>query len=116
MPIDFTDLEDARDLVLARAPFATTVEVDTLLELSKGTDPDDVATFRPYVVLASLFETQWERYTALRGASGASLEYSDPDSARTGYLRQQGRLDETLELEVPEAWPASSTSTFLSGY
>lgn len=114
--IDYTVLAEARALVLARAAFATADEVDTLLELSKGEDPDGIPVFRPYVVLASLFETQWERYVTLTGASGASLEYSDPDSAKHGYLRQQGRIDETLELEIPPAWPATSGAVFASGF
>lgn len=113
--IDWTDRDAARDLVLARAPFANADEVEELLELSSGRDPDDVQTFRPYVVLASIFETQFERYRSLTGASGASLEYSDPDDARHGYLRQQGRLDQTLELEIPPAWPASLGASFVSG-
>lgn len=114
--IDFTDLTEARALVLARAPFATADEVDALLDLSKGTDPDDVPTFRPYVVLAALFDTQWERYTSLRGASGAQLEYSDPATARAGYLKQQARVDASLELEVPAAWPATAGVAFESGW
>lgn len=114
--IDFTDLAEARALVVARAPFANPDEVDALLELSKGEDPDGVPTFRPYVVLASIFETQFERYRSLTGASGASLEYADPDEAKTGYLRQQARLDESLELEIPAAWPASTLETFRSGF
>lgn len=114
--IDWTDLAAARALVLARAPFATADEVDALLELSRGTDPDDVVTFRPYVVLAAIFETQWERYTTLTGASGASLEYADPDAARSGYLRQQARLDASLELEIPPAWPATVGTSFASGF
>lgn len=112
MPIDWTDATAARALVLARAPFATADEVDALLELSKGEDPDEVEIFRPYVVLAALFETQWERYTSLRGASGAQLEYSDPDDAKSGYLRQQARVDASLELEVPAAWPATVGTSF----
>jgi hypothetical protein len=114
--MDWTDPIAARDLVLARAPFAAADEVDALLELSAGKDPDDVVTYRPYVVLASIFETQWERYKTLAGASGATLEYSDPDEARYGYLRQQARLDESLELTVPPAWPASARAAFASGW
>lgn len=114
--MDWTDLATARALVLARAAFASADEVDALLELSAGTDEDGVPTFRPYVVLAALFETQFERYKALRGASGASLEYADPDDAKNGYLRQQARLDASLELEVPEAWPATVGTSFEAAF
>lgn len=114
--IDWTDRDEARDLVIARAPFANADEVDALLELSSGRDPDEVQTFRPYVVLASIYQTQFERYRQLSGASGASLEYNDPDEARIGYLRQQGRLDQSLELEIPPAWPATLGTSFASGW
>jgi len=113
---DYRALSDALELVLARATFADRAEVEALLDLSKGTDPDDVPTFRPYVVLAALYETHWERYTSLTGASGAALEYADPDDARAGYLRQQARLDASLELVVPIAWPASVGTSFASGW
>lgn len=113
---DYRALSDCLELVLRRAPFAERAEAEALLALSKGVDVDELDVYRPYVVLAAIFETQWERYTTLTGASGASLEYSDPDEARYGYLRQQARLDASLELTVPSAWPASASSAFASGW
>lgn len=104
--IDWTDPAAALALVQARAPFADATEAATLLELSAGTDEDDVVTYRPYVVIAHLYETRWVDYISLRGASGAQLQYRDPADARDQYLRQQARVDDSLQLTVPDAWPA----------
>jgi hypothetical protein len=113
---DYRALSDALELVLRRATFTDRAEAEAILVESAGTDPAGVVVYRPYVVLASLYETHWERYRSLTGASGASLEFADPEDARLGYLRQQGRLDESLELTVPSAWPASSAAVFASGW
>ncbi|MFU8868652.1 hypothetical protein [Natronococcus sp.] len=113
---DYQALSDALQLVLSQAAFADRAEAEALLELSKGVDPDGVPTFRPYVVLAALYEARPLPVRALTGASGASLEYTDPADARAGYLRQQARLDASLELEVPAAWPATAGISFASGF
>lgn len=113
---DYKILAEAKALVLARAAFADGDEVEALLDASKGEDADETVYYRPYVVLAAIFETQWERYVSLRGASGAELEYADPADAVAGYLAQQARLDETFELTIPDAWPAASGYTFAAGW
>jgi hypothetical protein len=112
--IDWTDPADALALVQARAPFASADEAETLLDLSKGTDADGDDVYRPYVVLAHLFSTQWNAYVSLRGASGAALEYSDPGDAVNAYLQQQARVDASLDLEVPAAWPADAGSAVVA--
>lgn len=114
--IDWTDPADALALVQARAPFANAKEAATLLTMSAGTDADDVVTYRPYVVLAHLYETQWTAYTSARGASGAQLEYRDPTDARDQYLRQQARIDESLTLTVPDAWPAGVPNSMVAAW
>lgn len=106
--IDWTDPADALALVLARAPFASSDEAETLLDMSAGTDADEATVYRPYVVLAHLYQTQWNAYVSLRGASGAALEYADPGDAVNAYLGQQARVDASLGLTVPEAWPADA--------
>lgn len=116
MATDFTSLTETKALALARAPFADGDEVEALLDASKGEDSDETVYFRPYVVLAALFETQWERYVTLRGATGASLEYADPGDAVAGYLAQQARLDDTYELTVPDAWPAARGYVVQAGF
>jgi hypothetical protein len=115
--IDFTDLASVLELVTRRARFANADEAETLLEESAGRDASDAKIYRPYVVLAVLFATQWNAYTRLVGASGAELEYADPDDAVRDYRRQQARFDESLEIvEIPSAWPALVTDTFRSSW
>jgi hypothetical protein len=115
--VDFTDLDAALGIVQGRAPFADATEATSLLQLSAGhvcTDDDDPPTpvYRPYVVLAHLYWTRWQQFRSLRGASGASLEYSDPGQARDAMLELQRRIDLSLGLCVPSAWPATTGDTF----
>lgn len=110
--IDWTDLDACLQLVQQRAPFANEDEATVLLQMSAGRalDDPDTPVYRPYVVLAHLYETQWTAYRTLRGASGAQLEYRDPTVARDQYLQAQARVDGTFDMIVPPAWPAITGS------
>ena len=107
MAIDFTDLEDAKGVVLDRFPEVDEAELEALLVASACVTANGDPFYRPYLVAAHLIRSRWQQFKRVRSAAGSEVEWSDPLSAYKSLMDLQRTL--SMGMICPD-W--SGTSTF----
>ena len=113
--MDFTDKAFVLSIIEERYG-SVPVETDLLLDLTTCVDALGTVTYRPYAVLSSLIETNYERYKRVKSASGSEVEYQSLGDAVSALNGLQSVLDKRLGLVCGDDTDTLATSNTFQVY
>lgn len=90
---------------------STPVDAEALLEQTAG-KKGNATVYRPYYVVGKLLTMKWNEFQSVSSASGSSVTYGSPGSARKAFFELQSQMDTLDQVEVPEAFLADAGNVF----
>jgi len=103
---DYTVLATAKAVVIARFGTIDDGELEALLTASACTNDDDETVYQPYLIAGWLMRARWQQYKSVKGASGSTVEWANPDEAYRAMAALQAALSKGLT--CPVAWQAGT--------